>query len=81
MVFDLLGLFLVFIIGLPVVISTVYAMVRNHDRTVMGWYWNIIYVLVGVGCIYVGGTRLFPPQTMFSSATNAVGLTGGRRWY
>jgi hypothetical protein len=78
MVADLLGLFLIFIVGLPLIISTVYGLVRNHDRTVMGWYWNIIYILVGVGCLYFGGKRLFPPQTMYSSISNAV---GGRKWW
>ena len=77
MVADLLGLFLVFIVGLPLVISTVYAIVHNHDRTVMGWYWNIIYILVGAGCVYVGVQRLFPPQSILSSVTGI----GGRRRY
>jgi hypothetical protein len=81
MVADLFGLFLIFIIGLPLIVSTVNALVRNHDRTVMGWYWNILYILVGVGCLYFGGKRIFPPETMVSSASKAVGLAGGRKWY
>lgn len=78
MVFDLLGLFLVLIIGLPLVISTVYGIVQNHNRTVMGWYWNIIYIVVGAGCVYVGVQRLFPPQSILSSVTGMAG--GRRRW-
>jgi hypothetical protein len=75
MVWDFLGILLV-VVGAYILYSTIMGIVVDHNRSIFGWLWQILWIGVGGYAVYAGYQRVFPPEPIFPAIP---GLTGGYR--
>ena len=74
-----LGVFLI-VFGAWILVSTIASIVTQPSRSVMSWFWTVLWILGGGYALYTGYVKVTaPPPTILGAVTGAV--TGGRRKY